>query len=150
MSRKNRHRRVPKVVRRTQPGTSPGTIAPDPSQPKPTIDVIAYPGDHTAFEAPALVSGRRLRGSRQAEVGSGLADALGLAPGSTLALALPSGSELRLRVAGIAAEHFLIEIDDPAMVGVAAADLECLIGADERRLHVRAAADASIGPGAVA
>jgi ABC-type lipoprotein release transport system permease subunit len=66
-----------------------------------TIDVIAYPGDHTAFEAPPLVSGRRLGGSRQAEVGSGLADALGLAPGSTLALALPSGTELRLRVAGI-------------------------------------------------
>jgi ABC-type lipoprotein release transport system permease subunit len=66
-----------------------------------TIDVVAYPGDHTAFEAPPLVSGRRLRGSRQAEVGSGLADALGLAPGSTLALALPSGRELRLSVAGL-------------------------------------------------
>jgi putative ABC transport system permease protein len=66
-----------------------------------TIDVIAFPGDHTAFEAPPLISGRRLEGSRQAEVGAGLADALGLAPGSTLALGLPSGAELRLRVAGI-------------------------------------------------
>ena len=66
-----------------------------------TIDVIAYPGDHTAFEAPPLVSGRRLRGPREAEVGSGLADALGLAPGSTVALALPSGKELRLRVTGV-------------------------------------------------
>ena len=66
-----------------------------------TVDVIAFPGDHTAFEAPPLVSGRRLRGSRQAEVGAGLANALGLAPGSTLALALPSGAELRLRVAGV-------------------------------------------------
>ncbi len=66
-----------------------------------TIDVIAYPGDHTVFEAPPLVAGRRLRGPRQAEVGAGLADALGLAPGSTLALALPSGIELRLRVAGV-------------------------------------------------
>ena len=34
-------------------------------------------------------------------MGAGLADALGLAPGSTLALALPSGAELRLRVAGV-------------------------------------------------
>ena len=66
-----------------------------------TIDVLAYPGDHTLFEAPALVAGRRLLGPREAEVGKGLADALGLAPGSTLGLALPSGVELRLRVAGI-------------------------------------------------
>jgi putative ABC transport system permease protein len=42
-----------------------------------TIDVIAYPGDHTVFEAPPLAAGRRLRGSHQAEVGVGLADALG-------------------------------------------------------------------------
>ena len=66
-----------------------------------TIDVIAYPGDHTVFEAPPLVSGRRLSGRGEAEVGAGLAGALGLSPGSTLALALPSGVELRLRVAGI-------------------------------------------------
>ena len=43
-----------------------------------TINVIAFSGDHTRFEAPALVSGRRLRGSREAEVGQGLAQALGL------------------------------------------------------------------------
>jgi ABC-type lipoprotein release transport system permease subunit len=66
-----------------------------------TIDVIAYPGDHTVFEAPPLVSGRRLRGPDQAEVGLGLAQALGLAPGSTLAIQLGSGRELRLRVAGV-------------------------------------------------
>jgi ABC-type lipoprotein release transport system permease subunit len=66
-----------------------------------TIDVIAYPGDHTVFEAPPLTSGRRLRGRDEAEVGSGLAQALGLTAGSTLAIALPSGVELRLRVAGI-------------------------------------------------
>ena len=66
-----------------------------------TIDVVAYPGDHTVFEAPPLSVGRRLRGPGQAEVGIGLADALGLNPGSSLALALPSGAELRLRVAGI-------------------------------------------------
>lgn len=66
-----------------------------------TIDVIAYPGNHVTFEAPQLVAGRRLRGGGQAEVGAGLADALGLVPGSVLALALPGGRELRLRVSGI-------------------------------------------------
>jgi hypothetical protein len=65
-----------------------------------TIDVVA-PGDHTAFEARPLFSGHRLRGGGEAEVGAGLASALGLTPGSTLACALPSGAELRLRVAGI-------------------------------------------------
>lgn len=66
-----------------------------------TIDVVAYPGDHTRFEAPALVSGRRSRGVGEAEVGNGLAQALGLGVGSMLALALPSGVEVRLRVAGV-------------------------------------------------
>jgi ABC-type antimicrobial peptide transport system permease subunit len=66
-----------------------------------TIDVIAYPGDHTAYEAPQLVSGRRYRGQHEAEVGAGLADALGLSPGSVLALALSSGQELRLTVSGV-------------------------------------------------
>jgi ABC-type lipoprotein release transport system permease subunit len=66
-----------------------------------TVNVIAFPGDHVQFEAPPLVSGRRLRGQRQAEVGAGLADALGLGVGSELALALPDGREFRLRVSGI-------------------------------------------------
>jgi ABC-type lipoprotein release transport system permease subunit len=66
-----------------------------------TIDVVAYPGDHTPFEAPPLVSGDRLLGRDEAEVGSGLANVLGLDVGSTLALQLPGGAELRLRVAGI-------------------------------------------------
>lgn len=66
-----------------------------------TISVIAYPGNHTVFEAPPLTAGRRLRGEHQAEIGEGLAQAVGLVPGQTLALQLPSGSELRLRVAGV-------------------------------------------------
>ena len=65
-----------------------------------TIDVIAYPGDHTQFEDPPLASGRRLRGDREAEVGVGLAQVLGLSSGSTLALALPSGVDERFRVVG--------------------------------------------------
>jgi ABC-type antimicrobial peptide transport system permease subunit len=66
-----------------------------------TIDVIAYPGNHSVFEAPPLVAGRRLRGGDEAEVGDGLAEALGVGPGSVLALAFSSGLELRLRVAGV-------------------------------------------------
>jgi ABC-type lipoprotein release transport system permease subunit len=72
-----------------------------------TIDVIAYRNDPTTFEDPPLGAGHRLNGSDQAVVGVGLAEALGLSPGATLALALPSGNEVRLRVAGTvnALEH---------------------------------------------
>jgi ABC-type antimicrobial peptide transport system permease subunit len=66
-----------------------------------TINVVSYPGDHTIFEAPPLTDGARIHGARQAEVGAGLASALGLTPGSTLAIELPSGSELRLHVVGV-------------------------------------------------
>jgi putative ABC transport system permease protein len=69
--------------------------------------VIGFRGDHTPFEDPKLLAGERLHGPREAEVGRGLAQILGLDVGSTLALALPSGRELRLRVSGIvsAVEH---------------------------------------------
>jgi ABC-type lipoprotein release transport system permease subunit len=63
--------------------------------------LIAFRGDHTQFEDPPLVEGTHLQGPHQAEVGRGLAQLLGLRVGSTLALALASGHELRLRVAGI-------------------------------------------------
>jgi ABC-type lipoprotein release transport system permease subunit len=63
--------------------------------------LIAFRGDHTTFEDPPLVSGSSLRGAHAAEVGQGLAQILGLQVGSTLALALASGHELRLRVGGI-------------------------------------------------
>ncbi len=65
------------------------------------VKLIAYPGDHTRFEAPPLAAGRRLRGPGEAEVGAGLAEALGLRTGSTLALQLPTGREVRFRVSGI-------------------------------------------------
>ncbi len=64
------------------------------------VDVIGYPHDHTLFEAPPLESGTRLRGDHEAEVGVGLANALGLAPGSELLLQMPTGKLLRLRVSG--------------------------------------------------
>jgi predicted lysophospholipase L1 biosynthesis ABC-type transport system permease subunit len=70
------------------------------------VRLIAFPGDHTPFESPPLASGRRLRSAAEAEVGQGLADALGLQVGGTLAVQT-SGGELRLRVAGVvrALEH---------------------------------------------
>ena len=71
------------------------------------LRVIAYPGDHTRFEAPPLADGRRLRTDGEAEVGVGLADALGLRPGATLAAQTQYGTEVRFRVSGIvrALEH---------------------------------------------
>jgi ABC-type lipoprotein release transport system permease subunit len=65
------------------------------------FSMIAFPGDHTPFEAPPLAAGRRLRGPGEAEVGLGLAQILNLYPGSTLAAQLPSGRELRVRVVGV-------------------------------------------------
>ncbi|HTE63447.1 MAG TPA: FtsX-like permease family protein, partial [Solirubrobacteraceae bacterium] len=71
------------------------------------LRMIAYPGDHTRFEAPPLALGRRLRSDDEAEVGVGLADALGLRPGATFAVQGEGGSEVRVRVAGVvrALEH---------------------------------------------
>ena len=66
-----------------------------------SLKVIAYPGDHTPFEAPPLASGRRLRNSAEAEVGTGIADALGVRPGSELAVELPTGREVRFHVVGL-------------------------------------------------
>ncbi len=65
------------------------------------VRLIGYPGDHTRFEAPPLASGRRLHAADEAEVGVGLADALGLRPGSTLAVQASGGEEIRFRVAGV-------------------------------------------------
>ena len=63
--------------------------------------LIAYPGDHTQFEAPPLAEGRRIRAENEIEVGVGLADQLGLRPGSVLAAQLNEADEVRFRVVGI-------------------------------------------------
>ena len=65
------------------------------------LRLVAFPGDHTRFEAPPLAAGRRIRGPDEIEVGLGLADALGLRPGSTFAVQLAGGTEARFRVAGV-------------------------------------------------
>ena len=66
-----------------------------------SFKVVAYPGDHTPFEAPPLASGRRVRSAGEAEVGTGLADALGVRPGAELAMQLQNGREVRFRVVGL-------------------------------------------------
>jgi FtsX-like permease family len=63
--------------------------------------MVAFPGNHTTFEAPPLAQGRRVRGPGEVEVGLGLAQILNLYPGSTLAAQLPSGREVRFRVVGV-------------------------------------------------
>jgi ABC-type lipoprotein release transport system permease subunit len=65
------------------------------------LKVIVYEGDHTQFEAPPLAAGRRAHGPDEAEVGVGLADALGLRPGSTLVVQPQSPREARFRVVGV-------------------------------------------------
>jgi predicted lysophospholipase L1 biosynthesis ABC-type transport system permease subunit len=64
------------------------------------VKLVAFPGDHTRFEDPPLDGGRRLRGDREAEIGVGLAQALGIGIGSTLAVQLPGGGEARFAVVG--------------------------------------------------
>jgi hypothetical protein len=65
------------------------------------VRLIAFPGDHTRFEDPPLAAGRRVRAPDEAEVGVGLADALNLRVGGTLAVQLASGGEARFRIVGI-------------------------------------------------
>jgi len=65
------------------------------------VRLIAMPGDHTKLEAAPLASGRRVAADGEAEVGLGLAGALNLRVGGTLATQLPSGAEARFRVVGI-------------------------------------------------
>jgi hypothetical protein len=65
------------------------------------VRLIAYPGDHTVFEAPPLAAGRRVAAPDEAEVGVGLADALNLRVGGTLAVQPATGGEARFRVVGL-------------------------------------------------
>ena len=64
------------------------------------VRLLAFEGDHTRFEDPPLASGRRVRSDAEAEIGVGLAQALGVGTGATLAVQLPSGGEARFRVVG--------------------------------------------------
>jgi putative ABC transport system permease protein len=63
--------------------------------------LVAYGGDHTRWEAPPLAEGRRIRNPHEVEVGLGLAQALDLHPGATLAAQLAGPPEIRFHVVGI-------------------------------------------------
>ena len=66
-----------------------------------TFAILGFPGRPDRWESPPLLEGRRAQARGEVEVGSGLADALNLRPGSILAAQLGSGRELRFRVTGI-------------------------------------------------
>jgi hypothetical protein len=61
----------------------------------------AFGASPPGYEAPPLIAGHLARSAGEAEVGLGLAQALGLHPGAVLAAQLPDGREVRFRVAGI-------------------------------------------------
>ncbi len=93
------------------------------------LKVIAYSsGDHTRFEAPPLASGRRAHGAGEAEVGLGLADALGLRPGSTLAIQPLAQREVRFRVVGV-----VRALQDEGRVAYVAPDRLLAAGVGARR-----------------
>ena len=143
--------RVPGVAAAAQRSTIEAADSFSLTQP---LRVIAYPADHVAFEAAPLATGRRLRTAREVEVGLGLADALGLRPGSLLAIQSPTGRELRFRVAGVVralendgrivyARTAPLLRDDPSLGGPIAVRLER--GADRGEVTRRLARAGFVG-----
>ena len=68
------------------------------------LTVVAYGREGDVFAGRPLLEGRRARTDDEVEVGRGLAQALGLAPGGRLVAELAAGGELRLRVVGVVQE----------------------------------------------
>jgi len=66
-----------------------------------SFKLVAFDRQHVSFEAPPLAEGRRVRAANEANVGVGLAQALQLHPGATLAVQLDNGREVRFRVVGV-------------------------------------------------
>src|SRR5207247_1276615 len=91
-------RRLPGVVAAT---TRYDTFASDSFDLGESFELVAFGRDHSRYEAPALDQGRHIRSPGEAEVGLGLAQAVGLHPGSLLAAQLASGREARFRVVGV-------------------------------------------------
>jgi ABC-type antimicrobial peptide transport system permease subunit len=105
------------------------------------FEVVAFPGDHTVFEAPDLAEGRRIRTAGEVEVGLGLAQALDLHPGESLAAQVFGGGEIRFRVVGI-----VRALRKEGRIAYVRPDR--LIGADpflRQTVAVRVAAGASVG-----
>ena len=143
--------RVPGVAAAAQRSTIEAADSFSLTQP---LRVVAYPADHVAFEAAPLATGRRLRTAREVEVGLGLADALGLRPGSLLAIQSATGRELRFRVAGVVralendgrivyARTAPLLRDDPSLGGPIAVRLEP--GADRGEVTRRLARAGFVG-----
>lgn len=86
-----------------------------------TLDVFGAPPQQ--YEAPPLVAGHLPQHEDEAEVGVGLADALGLHPGSVLAAQLPTGQEVRFRVAAIVQaledQGRVAYVESPRLLGIA-------------------------------
>jgi len=69
------------------------------------LTLVAFgPGGESVFAGRPLLEGRRARARNEVEVGRGLAQSLGLAPGGRLLALLEGGSEVRLRVTGVVQE----------------------------------------------
>ena len=66
-----------------------------------SFTLVGFSGDVSQYEAPPLAQGRRVRTPDEVDVGLGLAQALDLHVGTTLAAQLPSGREVRFSVVGI-------------------------------------------------
>jgi ABC-type antimicrobial peptide transport system permease subunit len=66
-----------------------------------TFQLVAYCGNRTDFEAPQLEAGHRAIRRGEAEVGQGLASALGLRQGTPLVAQFSDGDEARFTVVGI-------------------------------------------------
>lgn len=66
-----------------------------------SLTLIAYDAPPENFESPPLLEGRRAARPGETTIGLGLAQALGLRRGSTLAVQLTSGREVRLQVTGV-------------------------------------------------
>lgn len=64
------------------------------------ISITAFAGGPAGFVDPPLDDGRRVRSAGEVEIGTGLATALGIGVGGTLAVQLPNGGETRFRVVG--------------------------------------------------
>ena len=93
-----RIRRIPGVTAAAQRFSNPVV---DSFHLGESFNLIAYCGNRLAFEDPPLSAGRRATQPGQVEVGRGLATALGLTPGSTLAVQFSDGDEARFRVTGV-------------------------------------------------
>lgn len=94
--------RTPGVAAAAPRLTVTGVDAFDLGQP---LQIVAFgSGREGVFAGRPLLEGRRVRADGEAEVGRGLAQILGLAPGATLRAVLVDGRELRLRVVGVVQE----------------------------------------------